>query len=89
MKKIFIITGEYSGDKHAANVARKILEKNPDVQIEAVGGENLANAGVKLFCNHDKMSAVGLGLQIIINHVMLGKRIADYLINDTNPTLFC
>ena len=87
MKKIFIITGEYSGDKHAANVARAILGKNPDVQIEAVGGENLANAGVKLFCNHDKMSAVGLGLQIIINHVMLGKRIADYLINDYKPDL--
>lgn len=87
MKKIFIITGEYSGDKHASDVVRRIREKNPDVVVEAVGGSNLENAGVKLFCNHDKMSAVGIGLQIIINHVMLGKRIADYLINDYKPDL--
>ena len=87
MKKIFIITGEYSGDKHAADVARHILQHNPDVSIEAVGGENLANAGVKLFCNHEKMSAVGLSLQIILNHILLGKKIADYLINDYKPDL--
>lgn len=87
MKKIFIITGEYSGDKHAADVARQILETNSDIQIEAVGGENLEKAGVKLFCNHDKMSAVGLGFKIIINHIMLGKRIADYLINEYKPDL--
>lgn len=87
MNKIFIITGEYSGDKHAADVARHILQHNPDVSIEAVGGENLANAGVKLFCNHEKMSAVGLSLQIILNHILLGKKIADYLINDYKPDL--
>lgn len=87
MKKIFIITGEYSGDKHAADVAKKILESNPEVEIEAVGGKNLESAGVKLFCNHDKMSAVGLGFKIIVNHILLGKKIADYLINDYKPDL--
>ncbi len=87
MKKIFIITGEYSGDKHAADVARQIWAKNKDVSIEAVGGKNLEEAGVKLFCNHDKMSAVGLGFKIILNHLQLGKRIADYLINDYKPDL--
>lgn len=87
MKKIFIITGEYSGDKHASEVAKEILKRNPNVSIEAVGGENLANAGVKLFCNHDKMSAVGLNLSIILNHISLGKKVADYLINSFKPDL--
>ncbi len=87
MKKIFIITGEYSGDKHAADVAKEILKENPQVSIEAVGGENLEAAGVKLFCNHAKMSAVGLSFKIIIDHIMLGKKVADYLINDYKPDL--
>jgi lipid-A-disaccharide synthase len=87
MKKIFIITGEHSGDKHASNVARKILEKNPNVSIEAVGGKNLEAAGVKLFCNHEKMSAMGLSFQILINHIMLGKKIAKYLIEEYKPDL--
>ena len=55
MKKIFIITGEYSGDKHASGIAREIFKTNPDVSIEAVGGSNLESVGVKLFCNHSTL----------------------------------
>lgn len=87
MKKIFIITGEYSGDKHASCVAREIYKANPEVTIEAVGGSNLEAAGVKLFCNHEKMSAMGLNFKILVDHIKLGKRIADYLINDYKPDL--
>ena len=49
LKKVFIITGESSGDKHASGVARELMALNPDVKIEAVGGENLKRVGVKLF----------------------------------------
>lgn len=87
MKKIFIITGEYSGDKHASCVAREIYKSNPDVTIEAVGGSNLEAAGVKLFCNHEKMSAMGFNFKILVDHIMLGKKIANYLINDYKPDL--
>lgn len=87
MKKIFIITGEYSGDKHASCVAREIFKASPDVSIEAVGGSNLESVGVKLFCNHEKMSAMGFNFKILIDHIMLGKKIADYLINDYKPDL--
>ena len=65
MKKLFIITGEYSGDKHASDVVKELKKIRPDIQIEAVGGENLANVGVKLFCDHSKMSAMGFNLKII------------------------
>lgn len=87
MKKLFIITGEYSGDKHASCVAREIFKSNPDVTIEAVGGSNLETAGVKLFCNHEKMSAMGFNFKILVDHIMLGKKIANYLINDYKPDL--
>ena len=87
MKKLFIITGEYSGDKHASDVVKELKKIRPDIQIEAVGGENLANAGVKLFCDHSKMSAMGFNLKIILNHINLGKKIAKYLKEEYKPDM--
>ena len=40
-KKIFIITGESSGDKIGSLVIRKLKEKNLDIQFLAIGGENI------------------------------------------------
>ncbi len=87
MKKIFIITGEHSGDKHAADVAKELLKSNQDLNIEAVGGKHIEEAGVKLFCDHSKMSAVGLNFKILIDHIMLGKNIVNYLKNEFKPDL--
>ena len=87
MKKLFIITGEYSGDKHAADVVKEIKKLNADIEIEAVGGQNLANAGVKLYCDHSKMSAMGFNLSIILSHINLGKKIASYLKNEYKPDM--
>lgn len=87
MKKVFIITGEYSGDIHASHVVKALKQINPDVEIEGVGGENLKNAGVKLFSDQKKMGAVGLSLKIITDHFLLGKRIVDYLTKEYRPDL--
>lgn len=87
MKKVFIITGEYSGDIHGGKVAELLKEQIPDIKIEAVGGENLKNAGAKLFCDHSKMSGFGLNLKMIIDHLSLEKRLAGYLLNDYKPDL--
>ena len=87
MKKLFIITGEYSGDIHASHVVEALKSTNPDIEIEGVGGDNLRNAGVKLFSDQKKMGAVGLSPKIIIDHITLGKRLVDYLINDYKPDL--
>lgn len=87
MKKIFIITGEYSGDIHASHVVKALKQINPDIEIEGVGGENLRNAGVKLFSDQKKMGAVGLSLKIITDHFLLGKRIVDYLTKEYKPDL--
>lgn len=87
MKKLFIITGEYSGDKHASDVVKEIRKLNPDIEIEAVGGTNLALQGVKLFCDHSKMSAVGFNTKIILNHISLGKRVAKYIKEEFKPDM--
>jgi len=86
-KKIFIITGEYSGSMHAVRVAECLKNLNPDLVIEGIGDENLEKAGVKLFENHSKMSAVGLSPKIIFNHLLLGKRLVDYLTKEYKPDL--
>ena len=87
MKKVFIITGEYSGDIHASKVAKKLYELNPEIEIEGIGGENLKSAGVKLFSDQKKMGAVGMSLGIIYNHILLGKRVVDYITKDYKPDL--
>lgn len=87
MKKVFIITGEYSGDKHASGVVRELKKLCPDVVIEGVGESNLENEGVKLFCNHKKMGKVGLSLTTILNHLSLGLKIVKYLKEEFKPDL--
>ena len=77
MKKIFIITGEYSGDRHAADVVKEIKKLDSSIEIQAVGAQNLAAAGVKLFCDHSQMSAMGFNFKIIKTHITLGKKISE------------
>lgn len=88
-KKLFIITGELSGDKHASLVVQNLLENREDIEIEAIGGENLKKTGVKLFVDHSKahMSAMGLTPKILFDHLTLGKRVVDYLKNEYKPDL--
>lgn len=88
-KKIFIVTGELSGDKHASLVVKNLIEKNPSVEIQAIGGENLKKLGVQLFVDHTeaKMSAMGLTPKILFDHITLGKRLVEYLKNEYKPDL--
>ena len=87
VKKVFIITGEYSGDIHGGKVAEILKSKMPDIIIEGIGGDNLQRAGAKLFCNHEKMSGFGLSFKMIIDHLGLEKKVSDYIINDFKPDL--
>lgn len=88
-KRIFIVTGELSGDKHASRVVKNLMEVHPNYQVEAIGGENLKKLGVKLFVDHSEahMSAMGLTPKILFDHLTLGKRLLDYLKNDYKPDL--
>ena len=47
MKKIFILTGEPSGDKLASKVISKIKQINPNIEYLCVGGSNLNDLGIK------------------------------------------
>ena len=41
MKKIFILTGEPSGDKLASTVISKLKSQKPDIEYLSVGGNHL------------------------------------------------
>lgn len=59
-KRILIICGEASGELHAANLAQKILQINPNIEISGVGGTLLARCGVNVFYDIKNLSAFGL-----------------------------
>lgn len=85
MKKLFIITGEHSGDTHASYVVDEILKLSPDIEIGAIGGECLQSKGIKLFSDHSKMSGIGLTPKMIIDHIKLGTNLVNYLKNELRP----
>ena len=45
MKKVFVITGEHSGDMHAGRVVEILKSQNTELEVQGLGGENLKNAG--------------------------------------------
>ena len=46
-EKIFILTGEPSGDKLASKVISQLKNSRSDIEYLSVGGENLRAQGIK------------------------------------------
>ena len=59
MKKIFILTGEPSGDKLASTVISKLKTQNSDIEYLSVGGINLKNLGIKSIFNLEDITYLG------------------------------
>ena len=47
MKKIFILTGEPSGDKLASEVIKELKKSKINVEYLSVGGQHLKSIGIK------------------------------------------
>ena len=60
MKKIFILTGEPSGDKLAATVISKLIKANPNVEFSCVGGQHLHFLTLLLKTNMSKFGYIVL-----------------------------
>ena len=59
MKKIFILTGEPSGDKLASKVVSKLQKKNPNIEYSCVGGTHLNSLGIKSIFNLKEITYIG------------------------------
>lgn len=57
--RILIIAGEESGDLHASNLCKSLLQLNPEIQIVGLGGERMQDVGVKLLHNLVEKAVVG------------------------------
>ena len=59
MKKIFILTGEPSGDKLASKVISKLKRDNPNIEYSCVGGTYLNSLGIRSIFNLNEITYIG------------------------------
>jgi lipid-A-disaccharide synthase len=56
---LLIIAGEHSGDEHAAVLAKNLKRDRPELNIAAIGGQKLDEAGAQLLFDLTHLSVVG------------------------------
>ena len=59
MKKIFILTGEPSGDKLASKIISKLKNNNPNIEYLCVGGTYLNSLGIKSIFDLKEITYIG------------------------------
>ena len=74
MKKIFILTGEPSGDKLASTVISKMIQSNPDVEYSCVGGQHLSSLGIKSIFDLKEITYMGF-TSVFLNIFKIKNRI--------------
>ena len=74
MKKIFILTGEPSGDKLASKVIANLKKINPNVDYLSVGGENLKSLGIKSIFDLKEITYLGF-TNVFFNLFKINKKI--------------
>ncbi len=74
MKRVFILTGEPSGDKLAAKIISKLKEKEPNLELLCLGGENLKAMGIKSIMNINDVTYLGF-TKVIMNIFSIIKKI--------------
>jgi|TARA_B110000914_G_scaffold225545_1_gene246579 lipid-A-disaccharide synthase len=74
MKKIFILTGELSGDKLASKVISKLKILNPNIEYLSVGGENLKSLGIKSIYDLKEITFLGF-TQVLLNIFKINNKI--------------
>ena len=74
MKKVFIVTGEPSGDKLAATVISKLKIVEPNIKYLSVGGRNLKNLGIESIFYQKEITYLGF-TSVLLNIFKIKKRI--------------
>ena len=74
MKKIFILTGEPSGDKLASTVISKLKIDNPDIDYLSVGGTHIKKLGIQSIFDLKDITYLGF-TSVLFNIFKIKKRI--------------
>lgn len=84
MKKIYILSGERSGDMHAANLVLALKELDPKLAFRGMGGAYSKDAGVDLAVDYAELALMGFvevlfGFRKVLRNLALIKK--DLLAN--------
>ena len=66
MKKIYIISGEASGDLHSANLVQEFKKQDNSLEFRAWGGDRLRNEGVTIDKDIGELAFMGF-LEVLLN----------------------
>ena len=88
MKKIFILTGEPSGDKLASKVIKELHKSSSNIEYLSVGGENLKSLGIKSIYDLKEITYIGF-TNVILNIFKINKKINETVkaIKEFNPDI--
>lgn len=78
-KKIYIISGERSGDLHASNLIQAMKATDPSIQFRGMGGSYSKEAGLDLAVDYSEVALMGfievvLGFRKVIKYLNLVKK---------------
>ena len=76
MKKIFILTGEPSGDKLASKVISQLKNSRSDIDYLSVGGENLKSLGIKSLYDLKEVTYLGF-TRVLMNIFKIKSKINE------------
>ena len=76
MKKIFVLTGEPSGDKLASKVVAKLKDSRSDIEYLSVGGEHLKGLGIKSLYDLKEITYLGF-TKVLLNVFKIKSKIND------------
>ncbi len=74
MKKVFIVTGEPSGDKIASSVISNLKKINPNIEYLSVGGSHLQSLEIKTIFDLKDITYLGF-TSVLLNIFKIRKRI--------------
>ena len=76
MKKIFVLTGEPSGDKLASKVIAQLKSSRSDIEYLSVGGEYLKSLGIKTLYDLREVTYLGF-TRVILNIFKIKRKINE------------
>ena len=76
MKKIFVLTGEPSGDKLASKVINQLKSLRSDIEYLSVGGEHLKGLGIKSLYDLNEVTYLGF-TRVLLNIFKIKRKINE------------
>ncbi len=90
MGKVLVVTGETSGDMHAARVIREIKKLAPDIEFSGMGSHYLKREGVSILIDPTEISTIGFAeaFRNLKQHLANLKILKEYIDRERPDVLF-